>query len=290
MIWESTVAEIFPNNLDNILEKYHGLELQQLLSMSAGVRDQFDNPAFTAINPDDTPSTQRISGLPLILSFDHELPIGEFHYANTSYLLASAMLEKTTNQNWRDLLTSKVMTRLEINEFGFGPPGTEGQLDQPLGHTVIDGEYQGLFVDNTAFFGPAGRVHMSLADIATYASFHLKGKSGEGTLLSPNVMQKLYQGGVPAGSGDLDNDSSYALGWEVHVDEDRVIHNGSNTLWYADLAIDFGRDFAFFVVTNAYEPTNSDVLDPEAAVFEVILLIDELIDKRIEKTVGDERP
>ncbi len=277
--WDSTIAEVFPE-ADNILEKYRGLELQQLLSMTGGVSDDIDIPGVDQLDPDDITRTQRILGVPLVLSLDHEKPIGEFLYANTSYLLAAAMLEKITNQDWRDLLTSKVLSRISINEFGFGPPGTEGQLDQPIGHTHIDGKYQGVFQDIPAIFDPAGRVHMSLKDISAYAAFHLKGKRGDVTLLSSDVMQELYRGRTPEGSVDPDNLSKfYALGWVVDTEIDTAVHDGSNTFWYALLAIDFRRDFAMFAVTNAPDDTAS-----EMAVFQVLSLIDERVDESANAT------
>ena len=199
-----------------------------------------------------------------------------------NYVLAAAMLEKSTNQDWRDLLTSKVLSRLNIDEFGFGPPGTEGQLDQPLGHTLIDGEYQSVFLDNPAILDPAGRVHMSLNDIAAYASFHLKGKSGDVTLLSSDVMQELYRGRTPEGSVDPEEISQfYALGWIVDTGNDTAMHDGSNTFWYAVLVIDFRRDFAMFVVTNSPVDTAS-----ETGVFQVL----SLIDQRVDDSAGNTQP
>jgi len=259
--WDTTIAEIFPEDADTILEKYQSIELQQLLSMTSGVKDQFDDPNLDQLDLDDETSSQRILAVPLVLSYDHELTAGEFHYANVGYVLASAMLEKATNQNWRDLLTSKVMARLNINDFGFGPPGTEGQLDQPLGHVLVDGEYRGVFADNPAILDPAGRVNMSLTDIAAYASFHLNGKSGESTLLRPEVMEELYRGRAPLGSGDLDAGDSYALGWGVIPGDDVVYHSGSNTLWLAFLGIDFRCDYAAFIATNVESQGSANAFD-----------------------------
>lgn len=123
---------------------------------------------------------------------------------------------------------------------------------------------------------------MSLKDISTYAAFHLKGKKGDVTLLSSDVMQELYRGRTPEGSVDPNRLSEfYALGWVVDTERDTALHDGSNTLWYAVLAIDFRREFAMFAVTNAPDDTAS-----ETAVIQVLSLIDE----RVDASVGATQP
>ncbi len=278
--WDSTVAEVFPETADRMLEKYRGLQLQQLLSMTAGLTRDADNPVLNQLDPNDGTRAQRILGVPLVLSYDHELPIGEYLYSNTSYVVAAAMLEKSTNQDWQELLTTKVMSPLNIDEFGFGPPGTEGLLDQPLDHTLTNGEYHGVFQDLAPIIAPVGRVHMSLNDIAAYASFHLKGKSGESDLISQNVMQELYRGRTPENSEDLDSSESYALGWIVDMEEDFVYHNGSNGFWIALLVIDFRHDVAIFAVTNA----------AGTAALEAVYDTASFISDRVESTASGSQP
>jgi len=241
--WDTTVSDVFPEE-DLIIEKYRGVELQQLLSMSGGVNDDLNESLFDGIDLSDDTGAARIAALPIILSVDHGLRIGDFNYANVSYILASAMLEKVTGQSWRDLLSTKVMAPLNITGYGFGPPGLAGQLDQPLGHSIVEGELQGLYIDNPEFVDPAGRVHMSLSGIASYASFHLSAKKGEPTFISTEVVEELYRGRPRVELG-----VRYGLGWVV--EGSTILHNGSNTLWFAVLGIDSDLDHSVFVVTNS---------------------------------------
>ena len=69
---------------------------------------------------------------------------------------------------------------------------------------------------------------MSLDDLCTFATEHLRGDRGAGRLLSAETYKLLH---TPA----LDN---YACGWVKKDSSTRIPHtlfwhNGSNTLWYA---------------------------------------------------------
>jgi len=137
-----------------------------------------------------------------------------------------------------------------LSSAGFGAPGTAGQLDQPLGHRRReDGTYLGInpgpWADNPPLLGPAGTLHMTIADLARYGREHLRGERGEPAMLSSQTFQRLHRA-----IGD-----NYALGWvDVNRDwqgERRVVwHNGSNTFWYAFLALVPGSDFGVAVATN----------------------------------------
>jgi len=276
MRWDTTVAEVFSEDTETIIEKYRGVELQQLLSMTGGVTDnlyEIGDFVDNDLDVNDITGNARIELLPRLLSYDHGIEVGDFEYANFSYILASAMMEKTMGQSWRDLLTSKLMGGLNISSFGFGPPGIDGQIDQPLGHSFAGGSYQALYLDNREIFDPAGRVHMSMSDIAAYAAFQLTGKSGDNSLISGDVMQELYRGRSMPNPTE-DPTLTYGLGWEVDEELNNVFHVGSNTLWYAGLLIDFRRDIAFFVVTNAVNERNGS---HEEAIFDVAALIDERV-------------
>ncbi len=86
-------------------------------------------------------------------------------YSNAGYMMAGAMLEKVTGRTWEQLMTDELWKPLGITAGGFGGMGTEGQVDQPWGHKphgVVIGN--GPAADNASVMGPAGTVHMPLAD------------------------------------------------------------------------------------------------------------------------------
>ena len=108
--------------------------------------------------------------------------------------------------------------------------------------------------------GPAGSVHMSLADLVTYAGEHLRGQLGKGKLLSaetyellhtPRLNQFAYGWGVKSGAGK----TPYTIYW----------HNGSNTLWYALVAFIPEKDMVVAVTAN-----DGDFQSAEVAAWEVV--------------------
>jgi len=95
----------------------------------------------------------------------------------------------------------------------------------------------GAFTDNPVALGPAGRVHMSLGDLITWLEVH---RDQPADFLTPENWQILH---TPPFGGN------YALGWVVMPDGS-LWHNGSNTLWYADVLIDFADGLVAATTAN----------------------------------------
>jgi len=73
---------------------------------------------------------------------------------------------------------------------------------------------------------------MSLHDLALFANEHLQGQTGRSSLLKPETFQRLHE-------PSLDD---YAYGWVVQPRKELNVgtvlwHNGSNTMWYALVAV-----------------------------------------------------
>ena len=88
--------------------------------------------------------------------------------------------------------------------------------------------------------GPAGRIHMSLADLLAYLAAH-RDRTG---LVTPASWTTLHT----AHFGD-----SYALGWNLQSDG-RYTHDGSNLLWYAVAAFDPKAGVAAAAAANDGRP------------------------------------
>ena len=159
-------------------------------------------------------------------------PTGKkYAYSNVGYSIVGAMAEKVTGTSWEDLMQREVFEPLNLTDAGFGPPKSgDEMLEQPRGHRAalvgkvsVDDQ-----ADNSPIMGPAGTVHMTLGNLCTFASEHLRGDLGAGTLLSPETYQLLH-------TPTLDY---YACGW-IRKEPGQMIphtvfwHNGTNTLWYA---------------------------------------------------------
>lgn len=143
-------------------------------------------------------------------------------------------------------MRDETLTPMKLTTAGFGAPGTAGAVTQPCGHrgqgNSLSPVEPGMFADNPPVFGPAGTMHMSIADLARWGQEHLRGERGQDGLLKAATFKLLHT--PPAGD--------YALGWVSQTKgEQRVIwHNGSNTMWYAIVAFNAAADKGVVLVTN----------------------------------------
>ena len=122
-------------------------------------------------------------------------PGSSFSYSNVGFTIAAAMAEEKTGTPWEDLVRQNVFAPLQITNAGFGPPRDGKQkLDQPRGHQKIGAikRAAGVDEDNTPIMGPAGSVHMTLAELCAYGNEHLQGEQGKGKLLSAMTYQRLH--------------------------------------------------------------------------------------------------
>lgn len=170
-------------------------------------------------------------------------PAGKtFEYSNNGYVVAGAMIEAITGKAWETLMTEQVFAPLGLKDAGFGPPGTAGRLDQPLGH--MKGLFGGLRAiqpdsgdaDNPAAMAPCGGVHASLSDMAAYLMAH----RDRTDFLSAASWQTLH---TPADGGD------YAMGWFVRKDG-KLQHGGWNRRWVSLAHIDPAKSLIAFAATN----------------------------------------
>lgn len=189
-------------------------------------------------------------------------PPGTFVYANANYVLIGAVIEQTTGRAWEEVIRAELFGPLGITTGGFGAPVGE----HPWGHlegTAIAPD--DLASDNPRAMGPAGTIHLTLADYGRFLSIFLNDASG---WLIPTTRAVLMQ---PVGSGA----PQYAGGWIV-VDGQpwakgpALTHDGSNTLWYTSawVAPSFGR--AFVAVSNDGEQGGPACKDLIAALIRAL--------------------
>ena len=196
-----------------------------------------------------------------LLALAHETPRGTHLYSNANYVVAGAMLEAVTGQQWEDLMRQHVFTPLGMTSTGFGAPGTVGESpDEPRGHHRVKGKLRPLQpnrnADNPPAVGPAGIVHTTLADFAHFTAAHLAGSRGEGGLVTAGTFKKLH---TP------EPGNNYALGWNIRTHSHsggRVLyHHGSNRAWYATVWLATERDFAILIFTNAGDDAGQKAAD-----------------------------
>jgi CubicO group peptidase (beta-lactamase class C family) len=286
--WNSTPAQVLAGAVKEIDPEWQRVTLEELLTHHAGVRP---NPEETTIIGalGLAPREQRLRVCRAVLRKPpcHE-PSKAYEYSNTGYIIAGAMAEAVADDSWENLMVRRVFKPLGMEHAGFGPPGVAGEksttdsaatssnpIAQPWGH-LPSGEAvrPGPQADNPPSLGPAGRVHLTLADWARYAALHLSaeqgdhkdapgkaasGKDGPGSgtkpFLSKATLRKLH---APFGDAIDRAGTKYAMGWAVRRLSGskgfELTHAGSNTMWYAVISLRMSENRAILIATNEGGP------------------------------------
>ena len=252
--WKTTVADVYPELLEEILPDYHSVNLFQLVRMKSGIghyrdielgwkyrlADYFGNPGVGILK-------ERHAVLREILMSTPVRPVGKFKYSSPAYVVAGAMAEKLTGKSWETLMEERLFTPLGITTVGFGAPGTPGKTDQPWGHRRDkwkEWEPNQLphFTPSRAF-GPAGSVYISIEDYAKFIALWFRGK--DPAILDRERLNEL----ITPDSG------RYAAGWFVYRRKwARGIilgHSGSNGSWQSRVVVAPNRRIAYLVAANA---------------------------------------
>ena len=261
--WDSRLGEIFPRQKDLKKSPLAGATLTQLLSHWAGLPPNAMWGALMLAGGDVR--AQREAALELAARTPGLPAPGERHeYSNLGYVLAGHMLEEVWQENWEELMRSRLFKPLGITHAGFGGLGTPGRVDQPWPHNG-SGEpmpNNGPLVDNPAVLGPAGTVHMPLEDWARFIAEHLAGREGRGRLLKTQAAYEHLHTATQTGS-------PYAFGW-IALERrwgGRVLnHNGSNTMNHSVAWLAPEKGFAVIACTNSGSDKAAKALDDVASL------------------------
>lgn len=250
--WDDTVHGVLGAAIPDMRAEYRDVTFRHLLSHRAGLQANIEMGqmiGFPRESADSRADRIRYAQLGLL-----QQPAGakeaHFEYSNTGYVIAGAMLEQKLGAPWETLIRDHVFTPLAMTNAGQGAPGTAGAYDQPVGHalgptTVVNGQASASLVpfppggpisDNPAALGPAGRVHAPFEDVFKYLRAHCDQAS---PFLRRESWQALH---TPPFGGP------YAMGWAER--EGMLWHNGSNTLFYAEVMFDRNRGIVAAAATN----------------------------------------
>ena len=256
--WDDTVGDILKDVAPQMKDAYKPVTFRHLLCHRAGLQGNIPIPEFVKFSRRiDDARDERRAYVRIALGQEPFGPMtATFNYANNGFVIAGAMLEAKLGKPWEDLIRTHVFAPLKLTTAGFGAPGDAGAPTQPAGHVLLpDGTLRALTVDqpvtdNPAVLGPAGRVHMSLDDMLTYLAAHRDGTP----LLKPESWKTLH---TPPFGGD------YAMGWVVRPDG--LWHNGSNTMWMANVLFNSTTGAVGVAATNFAAPASAalvgDALD-----------------------------
>jgi len=251
--WNLTLPELFPTLRTVMHPAYRRVTLTDLLTHRAGLPEQSwpadmslaDLHALSGTLPEQRLFFTR----KMLAQKPAREPGSGYLYSNAGYVIAGAAAERVTGRPWERLMSAYVFTPLGMTSAGFGAMGTPGTIDQPWQHEPgphgLIPIAPGPHADNPPVLGPAGTIHCSLADWASFVSVFLDGPARGLPLLSPSTIERLLT--PPAGQ-------EYAMGW-IRVEREWgggfvYTHAGSNTRNWAVVWMAPEKNFALMVTAN----------------------------------------
>ena len=245
MSWTSTLGDL----LGPRAGKFAPVTLAQLLSHRAGLpANVLPGVMASVAQGAPTVDVQRQRVIDAALAGDPTAaPGAAYLYSNLGYIIAGGILEAKAKKTWEDLVREEVLSPLGLGSAGNGPPGVRDLITQPRGHRraptgTLTPVEPGVGADNAPYLGPAGRLHMTVGDLARWGQAHLRGERGQDGIVKADTFKRLH----------LPESGSYAMGWVSQTTPERRViwHNGSNTMWYAIVAFDAAADRGVVIVTN----------------------------------------
>ena len=248
LTWTATLAELFPELATRMRPEYRGVTLRDLLTHHGGiVRDASGTFGQT------TGRAQRARFVEWVLTQRPAVPRGTLAYSNAGYILLGAIVERVTGEDFDSVLVRRLLAPLGITTAGFGPMATPGRVDQPLSHGNF--AFRGVRpvepnekADYPPLYDPAGRMHLSIRDFASWTQTILRAVSGGASPWKPATVHDLFTPPVPS--------DSIAMGWQAlsrawaGPSRRILVHDGSNSLNMSLSLVAPDIDFGLVVTTN----------------------------------------
>ena len=265
--WSTTLADVFPELMRDMLPVYRRVTLGQLLTHRGQIPayEHVGDDTLIALNtlePDAVQTRVAFARLVLGEAPEHD-PSAPYDYSNAGYTLAAAMAERTTGKTWDRLLRELVFEPLAMTHTGIGWPA-DAHRDAPRGHrctdsTGVEPEPLKTTYHLGAVLGPGGDVNASISDLARYAAFQLDGAVGRTTKppLDASTWHRLQSDPEGASPG-------YAMGWQVLSGDGEhtvLFHDGTAGTFYARMLIEPSRDRAIVIATNVGPPCGHDACE-----------------------------
>jgi CubicO group peptidase (beta-lactamase class C family) len=247
------VNSILPNLKFSDASKGATLTLQNLLSHTSGMNRADDLWYF-----DKTIQT-REDMLNTVAKIPFNEPVGtSWQYCNQNFVIAGAMLEKTTGKTWEEYTKQNIFTPLNMERSVF-----------ETSDAVKDGNYASGFqlginttenmpaFDRMVIAGPAGSIISSASDMAQYAAFQLSNGIRNGKqLLSKTALETMHSrqieiSGFPTSTPGLAF-PSYGLAWfnEEYRGINIVEHGGNIDGFSAEVQLVPSKGFGVVILTN----------------------------------------
>lgn len=257
--WDTTIGDVWPQATDEDLHpKLRSVTLDELLSHQSGLPTDISDISRRAwgsfFAEQLAPPLERRRMLKLVLSQEPTRPQQKFARSNIGYAIASAMLETQAEESFESLMKRHVFIPLKMNSAHFHSLKSAAQLKPPLLWTHrasgVPVAPTAAGAENPTVYAAVGTVHLSIADFARYAHWHLAGRPAP-LLKTQMAFDHLHEPQV-----DYVNGAKFACGWICSETQlgPALNHGGSNTNAFALIWVLPEADFAAVVCTNTGEP------------------------------------
>jgi len=244
--WEAPLERMLPNIAPSMRDEYRDVTLVDLLSHRSGLPENARDMDFllTFVNDAASHPAQRQRYAAAALS---DPPVGPKRaraaYSNSGYILAGAIAEHATGEDYRSLMATHVFNPLGMRSATFvgasAPHDNIGHVERRVADQPTD--------PNPPVYDPSNGVRLTVRDWSRFCIDQMQGEHGRGRLLpTPNYrMLHTRQG-----------EGIYGLGWEVRPSfrgrtGPALLHSGSDGNWYAVAALFPNAGDGALVVANA---------------------------------------
>jgi CubicO group peptidase (beta-lactamase class C family) len=230
------------------------LTLRHLLSLSSGLPATADADLYAAKDRQKV-----VADTANIKPFAQ--PGQAWQYTNRNYVIAAAVLERVSGQNWEDYVQQHVFNPLGMKTANFTVADMQKSGDFAAAHQldVLKGVQPVALPEITAY-GPAGSINANVKEMAEYARFQL----GDGTfdngprLVSANNLNLMHTSQISAtvlsgGDSPVLTNTGYGLGWVTseYRGSKLVSHDGSTGVFFTNLFLNPATKSGVVILTNA---------------------------------------
>ncbi len=247
------VNAVLPNLKFSDPGKGANVTLQNLLSHTSGLPRADDLWYF-----DKTIKT-REDMLGTVAKIGFNEPIGTtWQYCNQNFVIAGAMLEKTTGGTWEDYTRKNIFAPLGMKRSVFENQDAVKDGNYASGFQVgLSGAEPMPAFDRMVIAGPAGSIISSASDMAQYAAFQLSnGTWNNQKIVSQTALETMHSrqveiSGFPSSTPGLAF-PSYGLAWlnEEYRGVSIVEHGGNIDGFSAEVQLVPSRGLGIVILTN----------------------------------------
>lgn len=184
-------------------------------------------------------------------------------YWNIGYAIAGEASAAAAGTSWEELVTGRLLEPLGMKRSSVDFDVVPAMGNVATGHALVGGVHQAIPRETQRrSTAPAGVLHSSVADLATWMRFHLGDGTWEGRrILSATVMNEMHGPHVtgPANaefraSRQMKLFPAYGLGWQVFDYRGHLLlwHSGNGDGHIAYLALVPDLDLGIVVLANTW--------------------------------------